>query len=328
MNLSQSQKHIHNFRLVYSPRTTYDTEKSKENYLYKDLLQSFDPYTLNTLRRHFKEHLGSITKDIFICILKRHLLSWHLNIKNRQVIIIKLLSKLFDEIDLDSDDKISWNEFSNYLVYIGGSRKAEDSIYYLRKYFQCKKNFDHVEKSLIDDERINYMVKTGNIVSYCFYIAKYRVLGLIHEGKTKILFFNCETLQKLKIEIDLSWIQNEIDKYEIFDFEYKTEVMLQRQQKEKLKNRLKIEEENRNYLLKSNSRYKSSLRNKLNNLISKDNHFTLYDMQKKNSINKIINNKKRVSTPSTVKKESIIQSINLRKKINKLNNESKTIESR
>ena len=74
INLSENQ--TDNYRLIYSPRTTYNTQKTFENKLYKDLLQSFDPYTLKILRRHFKEHLGSITKDLFICILKRHLLSY------------------------------------------------------------------------------------------------------------------------------------------------------------------------------------------------------------------------------------------------------------
>ena len=116
MNLSETQNPMKNYKLIYSPRTTYNNQKSLENNLYKDLLQSFDPYTLKILRRHFKEHLGSITKDLFICILKRHLLSWNPKIKNRPKIMVQLLSQLFDEIDLDSDDIINWDDFCYFLV--------------------------------------------------------------------------------------------------------------------------------------------------------------------------------------------------------------------
>ena len=190
MNLPQAKNPIDNYKLIYSPRTTYNTQKILEKRLYHDLLQSFDPFTLKILRRHFKEHLGSISKDLFICILKRHLLSWNPKIKNREKIFIKLLSQLFDEIDLDSDDIINWNEFSNFLVYIGNSRKSENSFYYLRQYFKSKTNFDHAEKADIDDDRIRYMnINNNENVSYCFYIAKFRILGLIHEGKNKIIFF-------------------------------------------------------------------------------------------------------------------------------------------
>ena len=122
-NISQNQ--TFNYKLIYSPRTTFNSKKLLENNLFTDLLQSFDPYTLKILRRHFKEHLGSISKDLFICILKRHLVSFNPKVNNRQGIIVKLLSQLFDEIDLDSDNIINWNEFANFLVYIGNSKKMK-----------------------------------------------------------------------------------------------------------------------------------------------------------------------------------------------------------
>ena len=315
MSLSQTQDQLDNFKLIYSPRSTYNNQKSFENKLYKDLLQSFDPYTLNILRRHFKEHLGSLSKDIFICILKRHLFSWHPKIKNRQAILTKLLSLLFDEIDLDSNDKINWNEFSNFLVYIGNSRKNADSIYFLRKYFQCKTNFDHFEKEDNEDEKLKYMNKISNNVSYCFYIPKYRFLGLIHEGKSKIIFFNADNQKRLKLEIDLSWIQKEIDKYEIFEFEFKTEVMLKKQEEERIKNKKKIEEKNRNVLLKHNKRYITESRNKDNLSYSKDKKNTINDKLQKNPLNKSTNNNNinnRISTPNEITKEQIIKNINLK----------------
>ena len=262
MNLSHSENQTDNYKLIYSPRTTYNTQKYFEIKLYNDLLQSFDPYTLKIVRRHFKEHLGSITRDLFICILKRHLLSWNPKIKNRQTILIKLLSRLFDDIDLNSDDVINWNEFSNFLVYIGNSRKRENSIYHLRQYFKSKTNFDHTENLYNDDDKLRYMnVNKKYNVSYCFYIAKYRFLGLIHEENSKIIFFNTVNQNRLKLEIDLSSIQTQIDKYEINEFEHKTEVMLQKREEQKLIYKAQLEEKNRIFLLKLNRKFKGESRN-------------------------------------------------------------------
>ena len=322
MNFSQPQNQTDNFKLIYSPRTTYNNQKTLENNLYKDLLQSFDPYTLKILRRHFKEHLGSITKDLFICILKRHLLSWNQKIKNRQKIIIQLLSQLFDEIDLDSDNIINWEEFSNFLVYIGNSKKNENSTYFLRKYFKCKTIFDHSERPDIEDDKINYLNKNNNeTISYCFYIPKYRFLGLIHEGKTKIIFFNTETQKRLKLEIDLSWIQEQIDKYEIYEFEHKTEVMLQKQEEQKLINKAKLKEKYRLFFLKYKKKFES--RNKNSNSFSSEKQNSINDNTEEQNIRKSISNIKtnRVSTPNSIKKEkrkktkilkteSLIESVN------------------
>ena len=321
MNLFQSQIPNENYKLIYSPRTTYNAKISLEKNLYKDLLQSFDPFTLKILRRHFKEHLGSITKDLFICILKRHLLSWNPKIKNRQKIMIQLLSQLFDEIDLDSDDIINWNEFSNFLVFIGNSKKIENSTYFLRKYFKCKSIFNHTEKPDIEDDRIKYLIPSNNeIISYCFYISKYRFLGIIHEGKNKIIFFNTETQKRLKLEIDFNWIQDQIDKYEIYEYENKTEALLKKQEEKKLLNKAKLEEKYRQLFEKYKKKLESRNKNKNNNSFSNEQKDKLNDIsEEKKSINRSINN--RISTPKIIKKEkeNYSRSINLKKNIPKDN---------
>ena len=189
MDLSHFSSPNDNFKLIYSPRTTYDSLKSSENKLYIQLLQSFDKKTLSTLRRHFKEHLGSITKDLFICILKMHISLNNQEIKNKNKILIKLLSKLFDEIDLDSNEIINWNEFANFLANFNGGKTIKK--YYLKKYYESKININPLEK-IKDDEDNDFHFHNSNKdkVSYCFYIEKYRFLGLIKEGGTKIIFFN------------------------------------------------------------------------------------------------------------------------------------------
>ena len=309
-NISQNQ--TDNYKLVYSPRTTFNSKKSLENDLFIDLLKSFDPYTLKILRRHFKEHLGSITKDLFICILKRHLVSFNPKVNNRQGIIVKLLSQLFDEIDLDSDNIINWNEFANFLVYIGNSKKNENSVYFLRKYFKCKTIFDHTEKPEIEDAKIKYL-NNSEIVSYCFYIQKYRFFGLIHEGKPKIIFFNSETQKRLKLEIDLSLIQEQIERFNKYEFELKTEEKLKKLERKKLIYKQKLKEKYRNLFEKY--KQKCEQRTKNNNSFSSDKHNSKDNSQEKNSNpNKSLNNinSKRISSINSVKKEKS-KNINLKK---------------
>ena len=144
MDLPQFSPPSDNFKLIYSPRTTYDFLKASENKLYIQLLQSFNPETLSILKRHFKEHLGSITKEIFICTLKLHLSLTNSEIKINNNLMIKLLSKLFDEIDLNSKEIINWNQFSNFLVNFNEGKKIKK--YYLKKYYESKININPVEQ--------------------------------------------------------------------------------------------------------------------------------------------------------------------------------------
>ena len=255
MDLIESNPQNENFKLIYSPRTTYDSLKSYENKLYIELIQSFDLKTLSNIRRHFKEHLGSITKDLFICILKNHLSLSHSDLKNKNKIMIKLLSKLFDEIDVDSKEIINWNEFSNFLVNFSEGKKVKK--YYLKKYYQSKMEINPIEK-IEDNEKkeLNLNMKIqNNKVSYCFYIEKFRFLGLIKERDSKIIFFNTETNKRLKLEIDLSSIQREIDKHALYQLDEKIENMLEKKEEDYLNHKKILEEKRINLMLKRNNRY-------------------------------------------------------------------------
>ena len=90
--------------LLFSPRTTYSSIIEKESLLFDDLSSGFDPYTIKILKKHFKEHLGRLTEKTFIAIAKRHLLNWHPEIENRELVLTKLLHRLFNEIDLNNND--------------------------------------------------------------------------------------------------------------------------------------------------------------------------------------------------------------------------------
>ena len=204
-----------NFEFIYSPRTTTSQMMEKEEIMYEDLKKGFDPYTIKIIKKHYKEHLGKLNKETFVSILKRHLLTWHPNIENRTKILIKLLSRLFDEIDLNSNGDLEWEEFVNYIISGSYQQSKENSSYNLHYYSLSKEEFfDHQDE--FDNVIYNSSVKKiENIITHCFYIRKFKLIGIVHEGKSRILFFNSVNNKKKSLVIDLAETQKEINKIEM-----------------------------------------------------------------------------------------------------------------
>lgn len=222
------------YKLIFSPRTSLCNEKVFEEKLYNELSKSFDPYTVKVLKRHFKEHFGLLDRDLFIGILKEHLLTWYPELPNREETLVKLLIRLFNEIDIDSDQYLTWDEFSNYIIHVTNSKKMEYSVYNLQQYLLSRDNLEFFE-----NRNKGYMLNKNDsdyyshYVYYCFYINKLKAIGLCYEGSNKIIFFDTLTLQKYGYIIDLLLSLKEIDKYEINELEERTEEML-REQEEKI----------------------------------------------------------------------------------------------
>ena len=229
------------YTFIYSPRTNYNNKLEKEQSLYIDLIKSFDPYSIKIIKKHFKEHLGHLNKETFICILKHHLLSWKLNLPEREKILIKLLSRLFDEIDINSNGEIQWNDFTNYIINISNFNTNENSLYSLQSYTQSKTIINHQDIN-DNNSKLKYMSSESNVISYCFYIEKYKLLGIVHEGKSKIMFYNTEKRKNELFEIDLMDTQKEINEYEINELNKKAEKMVQKEEEEK-KRKIKLMEQ-------------------------------------------------------------------------------------
>ena len=253
------------YTFLYSPRTNYNMKLETEQNLYIDLVKSFDPYSIKIIKKHFKEHLGILNKETFICILKNHLLSWNLNLPHRETMIIKLLSRLFDEIDINSTGDVQWSDFVNYIINLSNMNLNEKALYSLQSYIQSKTVINHQDNS--ENNKFKYMSSDSNIISYCFYIEKYKLLGIVHEDKSKIIFYNAEKRKIENIYIDLMDTQKEITEYEINELNTKAEKMIKKEEEEKER--------------------KYKLMEKLNNRI-------------KYNINK---EKERVPTPDSVKRE-------------------------
>ena len=52
----------------------------------------------------------------FILVVKEHLLSWQVDISNRDIKLIRSLANLFEEIDLNGNGVLEWEEFTNYII--------------------------------------------------------------------------------------------------------------------------------------------------------------------------------------------------------------------
>ena len=247
------------YKFIYSPRTSLYNQKVTEEKLYNELSKSFDPYTVKILKRHFKEHFGVLDRNLFIGILKEHLLTWYPELPNREEILIKLLLRLFSEIDIDSDHYLTWDEFSNYIIHVTNSKKVEYSVYNLQQYLLSKESFEFLENKnkgyMANKNDIDYY---SNNIYYCFYIDKLKAIGLCYEGNNKIIFFDTLTLKRYGYIIDLLLSLKEIDKYEINELEEKTEEMLREQEEkiEKLMNKRAETNNAKNEITKNNKQNK------------------------------------------------------------------------
>ena len=275
-----------NFEFIYSPRTTISQMMEKEEIMFDDLKRGFDPYTIKIMKKHYKEHLGSLNKETFVSILKRHLLTWYPNIENRTKILIKLLSRLFDEIDLNSNGDLEWEEFVNYIINSSYQQGKENSSYNLQHYSLSKEEFfDHQDD--FDNVIYNSSVKKiENIITHCFYIKKFKLIGIVHEGKSRILFFNADNNKKKNFVIDLAETQKEINKMELKELNKKILIKLEKERKHRIEIQNYYNNDNFKQLKKLNSNNENNdinnndINNNINNLNNKNNNINKEDKNK------------------------------------------------
>ena len=210
-----------NSSFVYSPRTTFSEQADNLNSLFNDLASGFDPYSIKIIKKHFKERLGKLTEETFIAILKQHLLNWHPNLENREEILIKLLSRLFNEIDLNNNGILEWDELTNYIIKSTNKKNFDKFKYTMEHYSLNKQGIENV----IGDKK--------ELVSYSFYIEKLKMFGIVFEGKSCIHFFDAETSKKKKISIELKDTLTEIDILEINELNRKADLLLSIEKKQK-----------------------------------------------------------------------------------------------
>ena len=219
---------IRKYDYIYSPRTTYSKSKILEDKLFRELSIGFDPITIKIIKSHFKERLGALTKYEFISICKNHLLSWQPNLENRKNVLIKLLDRLFNEIDLNDNEKMEWDEFTNYIINNYNNGNTTNLIYSLRSYSISKNNIDSSDFT--------------ESISTAFYIEKFNLIGLVQDTKSIIQFYDGTTCKKLKAQIDIKETQKEINELEIIELNNRAVELVKKEDEEK-KIKMKLHQE-------------------------------------------------------------------------------------
>ena len=210
---------IRKFENIYSPRTSFIKQLEKEEELLQDLRESFDPISIKIFKSFYKERLGEIDKAEFIGLLKNNLLTWHPELPNRENIMVKLLAKIFEEIDIDNNKYVSWDELIEFVV--NASLSTEN-----RKNYEPK-SFLPMKKTIDDSE-------FTDIISYAFYIEKYNLIGIVIEGKSYILFYEAENFKKQKTIIDIKETQQKIDEMKLKQLEEKAKEQIEKEEEIKL----------------------------------------------------------------------------------------------
>ena len=156
----EEKKDDNNFILQYSPRTEYSVKLEEEEEMYSELKQNFDPITIKIIKKHFKERLGALKKEEMVAILKNHLLGFLPDHPQREKIMVRLLSRLFGDIDLNDNGDLEWNEFTNYIIHLGGSGGGSKSNVAYRLKFYSKSEVNLLTSDLSEQ------------IVYAFYIDK------------------------------------------------------------------------------------------------------------------------------------------------------------
>ena len=219
---------IRKFENIYSPRTTFVKNQEKEEKLFRELCNAFDPITIKIMKSFFKERLGELSKQNFIELLQKNLLTWRPELPDRENILAKFLSKIFDDVDLNNNNKMDWDEFTEFIISASDNKNNKKNYEY--KYFIPM-------KKIIDDSEF------ADIVSHAFYISKYNLIGIAIEGKSCIYFYDADTCKKQKTFIDIKETQQKIDKMKYKELEQRAKEELIRKEEEirvKLRNLQKI----------------------------------------------------------------------------------------
>ena len=278
------KKEDNNFILLYSPRTEYSSKLEEEEEMYNELKQNFDPITIKIIKKHFKERLGALKKEEMVAILKNHLLGFLPEHPGREKIMVRLLSRLFGDIDLNDNGDLEWNEFTNYIINLGGKGKKEDEksnvAYRLKFYAISEKNI--VQKDSKDQ------------ISYSFFIEKHNALGVVEDNKSVIKFYDGKTCNKLKAFIDLKEIQKSIDFVEVKKLNEKSKKNLLKQEEDKKK---------QTTMYKNNTDINNINKKKKKNQLDEEDFSPIINEEKEIDIDLYLNNNKRNKKDKKRKKE-------------------------
>lgn len=115
MNISKFQR-SEKLLPIYSPRTAYKKILESDDRLLSDITLNFDKFTINLMKNEFKNRNWEIRLPDFISIVKQHLVNWQVDLPNRSYRMVRCLTNLFEEIDINGNGILEWEEFTNYII--------------------------------------------------------------------------------------------------------------------------------------------------------------------------------------------------------------------
>ena len=74
------------------------------------------PNLTSVLKEEFKARNGVLSRVDFILILKEQLMNWQKDLPFRETKLMRVLVMLFDEIDINGDGELEWDEFTTYII--------------------------------------------------------------------------------------------------------------------------------------------------------------------------------------------------------------------
>ena len=138
---------------------------------------NFDPFTINVLKSEFIERKGEIEIEDFIMIIKDHLIHWQLDISNRERKLIRCLYLLFNDIDLNGNGKMEWDEFTNYIIekaaVLNTMKNKNEEI---KSYHLTGMRFDTIKQV---DSVVKKKFKA--VISKCIYIPTIKKFAFFEE---------------------------------------------------------------------------------------------------------------------------------------------------
>ena len=84
-----------------------------------DYILSMDSDTLDVLHENFEDHGGEVTLEQFVTIMLRQLPSESYDTDEKAIELVKNLTTLFEDCDIDGNGSLEWEELSVYFGAIG-----------------------------------------------------------------------------------------------------------------------------------------------------------------------------------------------------------------
>jgi len=144
-----------------TPRTEYASEKAFKTKIAYSLILQLKNEQLESLRQTFEEASKNLSALEFVKIVKLYVIQtsttnvkkkmWG-TAKSKDDFFTECLVEVFDDIDVNSNGQISWNEFTEYLVDVAGSQLHIDNHSQFARLF-C----DYGQKSKVYNAPITFV---------------------------------------------------------------------------------------------------------------------------------------------------------------------------